>query len=35
MPRVAYLLTLINVVLLVFGLTLGWRWWRQNAKGEA
>lgn len=35
MPPVAYLLTLINVVLLVFGLTLGWRWWRQNAKGEA
>ena len=34
-PPVAYLLTLINVVLLVFGLTLGWRWWRQNAKGEA
>lgn len=35
MPPVAYLLTLINVVLLVFGLTLGWRWWKQNAKGEA
>ena len=35
MPPVAYLLTLINVVLLVFGLTLGWRWWRQNTKGEA
>lgn len=35
MPPVAYLLTLVNVVLLVFGLTLGWRWWRQNAKGEA
>ena len=34
-PPVAYLLTLINVVLLVFGLTLGWRWWKQNAKGEA
>ena len=34
MPPVAYLLLLINVVLLVFGLTLGWRWWRQNAKGE-
>ena len=34
-PPVAYLLTLINVVLLVFGLTLGWRWWRHNAKGEA
>ena len=34
MPPVAYLLVLINVVLLVFGLTLGWRWWRQNAKGE-
>ncbi len=33
MPPVAYLL-LINVVLLVFGLTLGWRWWKQNAKGE-
>lgn len=35
MPPVAYLLTLINVVLLVFGLTLGWRWWRQNAKDKA
>ena len=35
MPPVAYLLTLINVVLLVFGLTLGWRWWKHNAKGEA
>ena len=35
MPPVAYLLTLINMVLLVFSLTLGWRWWRQNAKGEA
>ena len=34
MPPVAYLLILINVVLLVFALTLGWRWWRQNAKGE-
>ena len=34
MPPVAYLLMLINVVLLVFGLTLGWRWWRQNARGE-
>lgn len=34
MPPVAYLLILINVVLLVFGLTLGWRWWRQNARGE-
>ena len=35
MPPVAYLLTLINVVLLVFGLILGWRWWKQNARGEA
>ena len=35
MPPVAYLLILINVVLLVFALTLGWRWWRQNARGEA
>ena len=35
MPSVAYLLILINVILLVFGLTLGWRWWRQKAKGEA
>ena len=34
-PPVAYLLTLINVVLLVFGLTLGWHWWKQNTKGEA
>ena len=34
MPPVAYLLILINVVLLVFALTLGWRWWRQNARGE-
>lgn len=34
MPPVAYLLILINVVLLVFALTLGWRWWRQNARDE-
>ena len=34
MPPVTYLLVLINLVLLVFGLTLGWRWWRQNTRGE-
>ena len=35
MPPVAYLLVLINVILLVFSLTLGWRWWRQRSRGEA
>lgn len=35
MPPVAYLLVLINVILLVFSLTLGWRWWRQSARGES
>ena len=34
-PPVAYLLVLINVILLVFSLTLGWRWWRQNSRGES
>ena len=33
MPPVAYLLVLINVILLVFSLTLGWRWWRQSSRG--
>ena len=35
MPPVAYLLVLINLVLLMFSLTLGWRWWRQRSRGEA
>ena len=35
MPPVAYLLVLINVILLVFSLTLGWRWWRQSSRGES
>ena len=30
MPPVAYLLVIINVILLVFSLSLGWRWWRQR-----
>ena len=34
MPPVTYLLVLINAALLVFGLTLGWRWWKQNTRGE-
>ena len=35
MPPVAYLLVLINVILLVISLTLGWRWWRQSSGGGA
>lgn len=35
MPPVAYLLVIINVILLVFSLTLGWRWWRQSSRGES
>lgn len=32
MPPVAYLLVIVNVVLLVFSLSLGWRWWRQSSR---
>ena len=33
MPPAAYLLVLINVILLVFSLSLGWHWWRQSSRG--
>ena len=35
MPPVAYLLVLVNVILLVSSLTLGWRWWRQRSRGAS
>ena len=35
MPPVAYVLVLVNVILLAFSLILGWRWWRQRSRGES
>ena len=35
MPPVAYVLVLVNVILLAFSLILGWRWWRQRSRSES